>query len=153
MTDFENAALVTFIVLLTRAIMTYNLNLLIPISNVRTKKTKSEEFIDMYRLMKICNLHNNVMHFVIKNFIFENLFLQVWNPLEESIYNYFYLEQTPDTPSMTSVQKNIFQQNGHENGSEHRLMTINEIINGSVSLFSHQKLYYHHFLRKNLLVF
>jgi glutamate--cysteine ligase catalytic subunit len=35
MTDFENAALVTFIVLLTRAIMTYNLNLLIPISNVR----------------------------------------------------------------------------------------------------------------------
>ncbi|CAF4941712.1 unnamed protein product, partial [Rotaria socialis] len=34
MTDFENAALVTFIVLLTRAIMTYNLNLLIPISNV-----------------------------------------------------------------------------------------------------------------------
>ncbi len=35
MTDFENAALVTFMVLLTRAIMTYNLNLLIPISNVR----------------------------------------------------------------------------------------------------------------------
>ena len=34
MTDFENAALVTFIVLLTRAIMTYNLNLLIPISHV-----------------------------------------------------------------------------------------------------------------------
>jgi glutamate--cysteine ligase catalytic subunit len=38
MTDFENAALVTFIVLLTRAIMTYNLNLLIPISNVRNKR-------------------------------------------------------------------------------------------------------------------
>ncbi len=34
MTDFENAALATFIALLTRAIMTYNLNLLIPISNV-----------------------------------------------------------------------------------------------------------------------
>jgi len=34
MTDFENAAIVTFVVLLTRAIMTYNLNLLIPISNV-----------------------------------------------------------------------------------------------------------------------
>ncbi len=41
MTDFENAALVTFIVLLTRAIMTYNLNLLIPISNVRKKENET----------------------------------------------------------------------------------------------------------------
>ncbi len=78
MTDFENAALVTFIVLLTRAIMTYNLNLLIPISNVRKKgKGEFDEIIEIYRLMKICKLHNNVMHFDIKNFIFENLFRQV----------------------------------------------------------------------------
>lgn len=42
MTDFENAALVTFIVLLTRAIMTYNLNLLIPISNVGDDYLKIE---------------------------------------------------------------------------------------------------------------
>ncbi len=79
MTDFENAALVTFIVLLTRAIMTYNLNLLIPISHVRLNENynmmKLLRYI--YRLMKICNLHNNVMHFDIKNFIFENLFRHV----------------------------------------------------------------------------
>jgi glutamate--cysteine ligase catalytic subunit len=47
MTDFENAALVTFIVLLTRAIMTYNLNLLIPISNVSKKENET-----MVKLLK-----------------------------------------------------------------------------------------------------
>jgi len=33
-TDFENAALVTFLVLMTRAIMSFNLNMIIPISKV-----------------------------------------------------------------------------------------------------------------------
>jgi len=42
MTDFENAAFVTFIVLLTRAIMTYNLNLLIPISHVRKRRNMDD---------------------------------------------------------------------------------------------------------------
>ena len=36
LTDFENAAFVVVIMLLTRAILTYKLNLLIPISYVRT---------------------------------------------------------------------------------------------------------------------
>ena len=66
MTDFENAALVTFIVLLTRAIITYNLNLLIPITNVRDTKEvnyNTMTFINIHRLMKICNWHNNVTHF------------------------------------------------------------------------------------------
>ena len=35
MTDFENAAFVVFIVLLSRAIMSMNLNFYIPISKVR----------------------------------------------------------------------------------------------------------------------
>ena len=34
MTDFENAAYVTFIVLLTRVILSFDLNLLIPLSKV-----------------------------------------------------------------------------------------------------------------------
>ena len=51
MTDFENAALVTFIVLLTRAIMTYNLNLLIPISNV-DENMQSAQQRDAIRLQK-----------------------------------------------------------------------------------------------------
>jgi hypothetical protein len=42
----------------------------------------------------------------------------------------FNLAQTPETPCMASVQKPCF----NENECEHRLMTINEIINGSVSL-------------------
>lgn len=37
LTDFENAAFVAFIVLLTRAILSFHLNLLIPLSKVRIK--------------------------------------------------------------------------------------------------------------------
>jgi hypothetical protein len=62
----------------------------------------------------------------------------------------FNIVQTPDTPCMASVQKKIFP----ENECEHRLMTINEIINGSVnfliSLFNKNK--FSNF-RMNLLVF
>jgi glutamate--cysteine ligase catalytic subunit len=36
MTDFENAAFAVFIVLLSRAILAFNLNFYIPISKVRT---------------------------------------------------------------------------------------------------------------------
>lgn len=50
MTDFENAAFVTFIVLLTRAIMTYNLNLLIPISNVGQRDDDDDENIESFML-------------------------------------------------------------------------------------------------------
>ena len=37
LTDFENAAYVTFVVLLTRVILSFDLNLLIPLSKVRTE--------------------------------------------------------------------------------------------------------------------
>ena len=37
LTDFENAAFTVFIVLLTRAILSFNLNLYIPITKVRGK--------------------------------------------------------------------------------------------------------------------
>lgn len=48
----------------------------------------------------------------------------------------FHLAQTPNTPSLSSVQPK-------ENESEHRLMSIDEIINGSVRiLFSHMIDYY-----------
>jgi hypothetical protein len=40
-------------------------------------------------------------------------------------------EQTPDTPCLSSVHQNPLQ----ENECKHRLMTINEIINGSVRSF------------------
>ncbi|XP_034939693.1 glutamate--cysteine ligase catalytic subunit [Chelonus insularis] len=40
LTDFENAALVCFIVLLSRVILSYNLNLLIPISKVEENMTR-----------------------------------------------------------------------------------------------------------------
>lgn len=40
-------------------------------------------------------------------------------------------EQTPDTPSLSSARSNPFE----TNACEHRLMTINEIINGSVMTY------------------
>ncbi|CAF2410524.1 unnamed protein product [Rotaria sp. Silwood2] len=96
MTDFENAALVTFIVLLTRAIMTYNLNLLIPISNVDENMQSAQQ-------------RDAVLH---QKFHFRKCLSTM---------------KTPDTPCMASVQQSLLQ----ENECEHRLMTINEIINGS----------------------
>lgn len=43
MTDFENAAVVCFIVLLSRVILSYNLNLLIPISKVIENMSRGEK--------------------------------------------------------------------------------------------------------------
>ncbi len=51
--------------------------------------------------------------------------------LSKNCLIFFHLVQTPDTPCMSSVQQTTSQ----ENECEHRLMTINEIINGSVRLF------------------
>lgn len=42
-TDFENAAIVCFIVLLTRVILSYKLNLLIPISKVDQNMAKAQK--------------------------------------------------------------------------------------------------------------
>ncbi|KAK0084952.1 hypothetical protein PV325_006052 [Microctonus aethiopoides] len=43
MTDFENAAIVCFIVLLSRVILSYNLNLLIPISKVEENMARAQK--------------------------------------------------------------------------------------------------------------
>ena len=42
LTDFENAAYAIFIVLMTRVILSYRLNLLIPISKVKLAKSFDE---------------------------------------------------------------------------------------------------------------
>ncbi|XP_058958871.2 glutamate--cysteine ligase catalytic subunit-like isoform X1 [Pocillopora verrucosa] len=43
LTDFENAAFVTFVILLTRAILSFDLNLLIPISKVDENMVKAQK--------------------------------------------------------------------------------------------------------------
>lgn len=43
------------------------------------------------------------------------------------------LEQTPEMPSLSSARSNPLE----SNACEHRLMTINEIINGSVMISFH----------------
>lgn len=47
MTDFENAAYAVFIVLLSRAILSFNLNFYIPISKVRFKPFNLDFCLDM----------------------------------------------------------------------------------------------------------
>ncbi|KAJ9096603.1 hypothetical protein QFC19_007136 [Naganishia cerealis] len=64
LTDFENAAFSVFIVLLTRAILSFNLNFYMPISQVRDTQTTSPcSHVDnlLSRLMRICNELRNEM--------------------------------------------------------------------------------------------
>lgn len=46
LTDFENAAYVVFVVLLTRVILSYKLDFLIPLSKVNKKKKKQPLSLD-----------------------------------------------------------------------------------------------------------
>lgn len=65
LTDFENAAYVTFIVLLTRVILSFDLNLLIPLSKVRTYKEncllsatdRGRELVALFSFSRGQNLH------------------------------------------------------------------------------------------------
>lgn len=57
LTDFENAAYVVFIVLLTRVILSYKLDFLIPLSKVKTA-TPFESFIKTH-----CNIVDNYIGF------------------------------------------------------------------------------------------
>lgn len=59
-TDFENAAIVCFVVLLTRVILSYNLDFLIPISRViRSVFFKRFSIVSLIlRSTKICRTHN-----------------------------------------------------------------------------------------------
>ena len=43
LTDFENAALTVFVVMLTRVILSYNLNILIPISKVEENIKRAQK--------------------------------------------------------------------------------------------------------------
>lgn len=63
-TDFENAAIVCFVVLLTRVILSYQLNFIIPISKVKHLKLSAIcKVQDAYcRLTKICKTLKNEEH-------------------------------------------------------------------------------------------
>ena len=52
---------------------------------------------------------------------------------EKQSFRILDLGQTPDTPSMTSLENSETEDNSSE--CEHRPMTINEIINGSVRVY------------------
>ena len=63
MTDFENAAFATFVVLITRVILSFNLNLLIPLSKVdenlaaaQKRDAVRKEKFHFRTMLKICKL-------------------------------------------------------------------------------------------------
>ena len=71
MTDFENAAFATFVVLITRVILSFNLNLLIPLSKVdenlasaQKRDAVREEKFHFRTVLKICELASQVVEFV-----------------------------------------------------------------------------------------
>ena len=55
LTDFENAALTVFVVMLTRVILSYNLNILIPISKVdeNIKRAQKRDAVLNQRYMNV----------------------------------------------------------------------------------------------------
>ena len=55
LTDFENAALTVFVVMLTRVILSYNLNMLIPISKVdeNIKRAQKRDAVLNQRYMNV----------------------------------------------------------------------------------------------------
>ena len=78
-TDFENAAFSVFVVLLSRAILSFNLNFYIPISKVAVNKILTAiVLMDLSRWTRTCIALNLGMPHALANFISENKFyLQV----------------------------------------------------------------------------
>ncbi|KAF7492032.1 Glutamate--cysteine ligase catalytic subunit [Sarcoptes scabiei] len=125
LTDTENAAYIVFIVLITRLILSMDLNLLIPISKVdeNMKLAQKRDAVNSERFWfrkKICSTK------------------KLYNCLEQCPQNFSNAPpQTspPVTPQSSSTLDS--QENDHTNdnhslcSSEYGLLTIDEIINGS----------------------
>ena len=103
MTDFENVAFVTFLVLLTRAILSFKLNLIIPISKI-DENMKNAQKRDACRQEK----------FYFRKKLFHST----------SINGAEY-------KSIHHIQSNKEDDESELIDSVYSLMTINEVINGS----------------------
>jgi len=76
MTDFENAAFAVFVVLLSRAILSFNLNFYIPISKVNPRsKRQCRIYTDIFRLTRTWEGLNNEMQLSLKSSISEKMFI------------------------------------------------------------------------------
>lgn len=118
-TDFENTAFAIFIVLLTRAIISFNLNFYIPISKV------DENMQNAHKRGAVLN----------EKFYFrKNVFTKQKSSSRQP---------SPSTSTSTSSADNNGTSNGDaldddEDQDAYELMTINEIINGKVHGILHQ---------------
>jgi glutamate--cysteine ligase catalytic subunit len=116
-TDFENTAFAIFIVLLTRAILSFGLNFYIPISKVDEN-------------MKNAHKRGAVLN---EKFYFRKNVFTKQKPSSR--------QPSPSTSTSTSNGDNNSASNGDtpdddEDQDAYELMTINEIINGKVRRFT-----------------
>ena len=75
LTDFENAAFATFVVLITRVILSFNLNLLIPLSKVdenlasaQKRDAVRKEMFHFRTMLKVCKLTHQIAEFIVDIF-------------------------------------------------------------------------------------
>ncbi|KAF9969235.1 hypothetical protein BGZ65_012127, partial [Modicella reniformis] len=109
LTDFENAAFAIFIVLVTRAVLSFNTNFYIPISKVDEN-------------MKVAHHRNAVLE---QKFHFRKQIFPQSRPGTPSGSPKVSSATLPETTSTTAAA------GGVDRSDEYELMTINEIINGN----------------------
>lgn len=151
-TDFENAAYAAFVVLLSRCILTYKLNFLIPISMVdaNMKESQKMDAVSSSKFWFRCNITprsscNKPLSNKLDNTSNANLCSKLDRNVSRSNYNTRSQLNSSVTTSMNSNNNNSISNNHNgsqaNTGNEYnddktlsncaRLMSINEIMNGS----------------------
>lgn len=128
--DFENAAIVCFVVLLTRVILSYQLNFLVPISkvdeNMQTAQKRDACRLERFWFRK--NVRNNVK---LSNGMSNGNNSNCDNNSKNCD---FTIETNATNKERSHDIENAFNNvlNTEDADSEYELMTINEIFNGKV---------------------
>ena len=115
-TDFENAAFIVFVVLLTRAILSFKLNLLIPISKVT-----------------ICSLHGDLVAVTLTNQMHENMARAQKRDAVRSEKFYFRNTIFSDDDDDEDAIEGAGPKGSHDH--EYTEMSVDTIINGKVCPF------------------
>lgn len=115
--SFENAAYVVFIVLMTRVILSYRLNLLIPISKVIIDRVANNH-------VQVGDQVDENMHEAQKRDALKRSKFWFRNDIITQMCDY---NQYTDN---TQREQNNVQENGEESDESCSLMTIDEVING-----------------------
>ena len=131
LTDEENAAFVIFIVLLTRLILSFNLDLLIPISKVSSRQMFFFLSIFLIFLLKV---EDNMKKAQERNAAIQNKFwFRKDITLPRNLVRHFASKNTSDEKNRINMMKCDDQIRSNEDDPHERCeqMSIDQIINGS----------------------